>query len=56
MESLALWLLGAGLLLVLVSIVAVVSANMAASRDDKILDRTKTFGQVFRKSGTKNGD
>lgn len=53
MESLALWLCGAGLLLILVSVAAVVSANIAASRDDKLLAMTKLFKQIFSESRPK---
>lgn len=49
MESLALWLCGAGLLLILVSVVAVVSANTVASRDDKTLDKTQIDKDKFSK-------
>ena len=54
MELLALWLCGAGLLLILVSVTAVVSANIAASRDDKILEKTKLSNKLFSESRTKD--
>lgn len=42
MQWIALWLCGAGLLIVLVAVAAVVSANIVASRDDELLDSTMT--------------
>ena len=56
MGALTLWLCGAGLLLMLVAVAAVLSANIVASRDDKILDRTKTFKSLFRESRTEKDD
>lgn len=56
MESLALWLCGAGLLLILVSVAAVASANIVAWRDDKLLAMTKLFKQIFSESRPKDGD
>ncbi len=56
MGQLAIWFCGAGLLIMLVCFVAVLSANMLASRDDKILDRTKLFKELFSESRTKEDD
>lgn len=52
MGQLAIWFCGAGLLIMLVCVVAVLSANKVASRDDKILDWTKTFKNLFSESRT----
>lgn len=56
MGQLAMWLCGAGLVIMLVCVVAVLSANVLASRDDRILDRTKTFKRLFSESRPKDDD
>lgn len=53
MGALTLWLCGAVLLIWLVIVLAVWSAARTAGRDDDLLDRTKTFRQVFRESRPK---
>lgn len=50
------WLCGAGLVIMFVCVVAVLSANVLASRDDRILDKTRTFEMLFRKSRPKDDD
>lgn len=50
------WLCGAGLVIMFVCVVAVLSANIVACRDDEILDRTKTFRGLFSESRPKDDD
>ena len=50
------WLCGAGLVIMFVCVVAVLSANIVASRDDEILDKTKTFKALFSESRPKDDD
>lgn len=50
----ALWCGLAMLFPMVVAALVVWSALIAASRDDDLLDRTKTFRQLFRESGSNN--